>query len=330
MVLPTLFLTLASFRFRWASLQLQALCQLKTDQAIGERIGKNPPQLEELYQEIMSRIEHYPADSDRQYAMSAFRWLLYVRRRLDQAEFLAAVSTQVGSSTTLLSLEQVLDLCCNLVIFDITLNTFRFAHLSVREFLQNQASLSADTSHGIAAEVCLLSMIMRSDADETRNFLSRWNYPEADRDVLSTLYDYADAFWAIHCQNAGCVRLSGNLQALLSYFMAYDDSGSPPFRIWHAVLRRTLAQLGSFNRLHYRLKCCRSAPISPVFTACCFDLAELLPPREMNHVLNQWLRAECGLTCLELAIQFDAQRCLDQLLPAQWDSASQYILSFAI
>jgi hypothetical protein len=253
-----------------------------------------------------------------------------MRRKLNQAEFLAAVSTQVGSSTTLLSLEQVLDLCRNLVIFDSTPDTFRFAHLSVREFLQNQTSLRANTSHGIAAEVCLLSIIMRSDADETRNFLSRWNYPQAHRDVLSTLYDYTDAFWAVHCQNAGCVRLSGNLQALLSYFMAYDDSGSPPFRIWHAVLPRTLARLGSFDPLNYRLICCRSAPISPVFTACCFDMAELLPPREMNHVLNQWLRAECGNTCLELAIQFDAQRCLDQLLPAQWDSASQYILSFAI
>jgi hypothetical protein len=178
----------------------------------------------------MSRIEHYPADSDRQYALSAFRWLLYVRRRLDQAEFLAAVSTQVvGSSTTLLSLEQVLDLCCNLVIFDITLNTFRFAHLSVREFLQNQSSLRADTSHAIAAEVCLLSIIMRSDGDETRNFLSRGDYPQAHRDVLPTLYDYADGYWAVHCQAAGCMRLSGNLQALFGTLWRTTIGGARHF-----------------------------------------------------------------------------------------------------
>jgi hypothetical protein len=67
-----------------------------------------------------------------------------------------------------------------------------------------------------------------------------------------------------------------------------------------------------------------------VFTACCFDLAELLPPRETNHVLDQGLRANCGNTCIELAIRFDAQRCLDQLLSTHWDAASQSILSFAI
>ncbi|KAJ0425000.1 hypothetical protein BJY00DRAFT_326112 [Aspergillus carlsbadensis] len=241
----------ANGMFRWASLQLQALCQLKTDQAIRERLGKNPPQLEELYQEILSRIEQYPAEADRQYALNAFRWLLYVRRRLAKAEFLVAVSTQVASSTTLLSLEQVLDLCCNLVIFDSTLNTFRFAHLSVREFLQQQPDLCADTSHGIAAEVCLLSIITRSDADETQNFLSRWNYSQAHRDVLSTLHDYGDTFWAVHCQAAGCMRLSGSLQALLSFFMAYDERGSPPFRIWHTLLDKTMGRLGFFNPLSY-------------------------------------------------------------------------------
>ncbi|KAJ3537065.1 hypothetical protein NM208_g6472 [Fusarium decemcellulare] len=44
-------------RFRWVSLQLQALCQLTTDDAIGERLGRLPKTLADLYREILERIE---------------------------------------------------------------------------------------------------------------------------------------------------------------------------------------------------------------------------------------------------------------------------------
>jgi hypothetical protein len=180
-------------------------------------MGKNPPQLEELYDEIMRRIEQYPADADRRYAISAFRWLLYVQRTLDKDEFLAAVSTHVGSATTLLSLEQLLDLYCNLVIFDSTLSVFRFAHLSVREFLEKQPLLDAEVSHGSAAKVCLLSLITRGEDEETRKSLARWDQSATSGDVPSVIYNYAGAFWPVHYQAAGHVRLSGSLQALLQY-----------------------------------------------------------------------------------------------------------------
>ncbi|ORY68872.1 uncharacterized protein BCR38DRAFT_455710 [Pseudomassariella vexata] len=123
--------------FRWASLQLDELCEQHTDSAIEERIGKLPKTLEELYEEIHSRIEKYDSNADRQYAQNALSWLLCSRRTLKSEELLAAVCSRVGSP---IPKGQLLDLCCNLVLYDSNVNTFRLSHFSVREFLEKKTN----------------------------------------------------------------------------------------------------------------------------------------------------------------------------------------------
>ncbi|KAJ9129512.1 Velvet factor, partial [Pleurostoma richardsiae] len=49
--------------FRWASLQLQALCELKSDEAVLERLGRLPRTLEGLYRELFEKIKHYPKEA---------------------------------------------------------------------------------------------------------------------------------------------------------------------------------------------------------------------------------------------------------------------------
>ncbi|KAI8417164.1 hypothetical protein FOFC_03477 [Fusarium oxysporum] len=70
-------------------------------------------------------------------ASDAQGMLLCAQRRLSSAEFLSAVSMAVPQQQ-LLRNDQILDFCCNLVVLDTQLDTFRFAHLSVREFLEKQ------------------------------------------------------------------------------------------------------------------------------------------------------------------------------------------------
>ena len=78
-------------RFRWASLQLQALCGLKSDQAVLERIGRLPRLLEDLCRELLVKIDDYDAEADQRYAKYTLAWLLCARRKLHLAEFLAAL-----------------------------------------------------------------------------------------------------------------------------------------------------------------------------------------------------------------------------------------------
>ncbi|RSL79052.1 hypothetical protein CEP52_017570 [Fusarium oligoseptatum] len=117
--------------FRWASLQLQALCQQTTDVAVLERLGRLPKTLGELYQEILEKIKKLDANADRQFAQNALSWLLCAREQLRSDVFLAAVSVTKDGTAPAISKDQLLQLCCNLVIFDSAVDAFRFSHLSL-------------------------------------------------------------------------------------------------------------------------------------------------------------------------------------------------------
>ncbi|KAF9891898.1 hypothetical protein FE257_002861 [Aspergillus nanangensis] len=104
--------------FRWVSLQLQALCRQKTDQAIRQRIGKLPPKLEDLYRELLERIEQNPERADRQYAQNTLSWLLSAQETLTSEKFLIAISRRIGLDSAPPTKDQILDLCCNLIHSD--------------------------------------------------------------------------------------------------------------------------------------------------------------------------------------------------------------------
>lgn len=72
---------------------MQHLCELKTDEAVLQRIGRLPPKLEDLYNELHEKLTKYPAEADRRIARNTLSWLLCAQRPLNSAEFLAAVST---------------------------------------------------------------------------------------------------------------------------------------------------------------------------------------------------------------------------------------------
>ncbi|RYP43646.1 hypothetical protein DL768_009821 [Monosporascus sp. mg162] len=74
----------AAGMFRWASLQLQALCDLKSDEAVLERIGRLPQTLEALYRELLQKINNYSSLADRQYASKGGKPSLKRSRRMNK------------------------------------------------------------------------------------------------------------------------------------------------------------------------------------------------------------------------------------------------------
>lgn len=79
---------------------------------------------------------------------------MYLREPLTTRDFPLALKFCGDERTPLLN-ETVLDLCANLVVLDNGLDVFRFAHLSVREFLETKGKFDAASNHAIAAECCL-------------------------------------------------------------------------------------------------------------------------------------------------------------------------------
>lgn len=83
-----------------------------------------------------------------------FSLLLLARHGLKLAAFLALVRPTQHH----LALQEVLDICCNLVVLDETLLVLRFAHLSVREFLETLPEYNSAKSHSAISLCCLKSV----------------------------------------------------------------------------------------------------------------------------------------------------------------------------
>ena len=138
-------------------MQLQYLCSFSFDADIQNNLGQLPPDLNTLYAEIYGIISNKPGDVQGTVFKNILRWLLCAQRTLSAREFLAAVSItpQIRGGIVSISKDVVLKICNNFVVFDSQLDTFRFAHLSVREFLEQRQEYKSSVTNALAAEVCL-------------------------------------------------------------------------------------------------------------------------------------------------------------------------------
>lgn len=141
-------------RFRWVSLQLQYICTLRTEVSIRKRLGVLPATLRDLYQETYVKQLGGHVEDERLIAEATFRLLMCLREPLTTRNFLLALKF-CGEERASVSLEAVLDLCANFVVLDTELDVFRFAHLSVREFLEKKEGFDTASNHAVAAECCL-------------------------------------------------------------------------------------------------------------------------------------------------------------------------------
>ncbi|ORY58533.1 uncharacterized protein BCR38DRAFT_489446 [Pseudomassariella vexata] len=290
--------------FRWASLQLQALCELKSDDAILERLGRLPSTLEELYQEIADKIKAYDAKADRQYAVNAPSWLLCSRRRLSSEEFLAAVSTSPSQLSTALTKYNVLDLCCNLIVFDSTLDEFRFAHLSVREFLETKEAYASTAINSIAAQCCLTALMPFKEVDISKNGLAK-DY-ETNR-----LYKYASIYWAPHCHDAAEERRHGHLSMLLETFLS-DLPPRLPFTTWNSEVTTWIDGVNTYDRkLIDKLGVCQSGDSPSLFVASAFDFAEVIQIQLREGAL---LKGSILTKCTVITASFGCYEALLELL----------------
>jgi hypothetical protein len=128
--------------------------------------------------------------------------------------------------------------CCNLIVVDNKLDVFRFAHLSVREYLESRADFAQPLVHVIAAERCLQVCLRNLQVKSTK---------------INSLNRYATLYWAIHCQKCGMEQRSGGkLRELCYHFLERDGAGSP-FANWTSAARSALWPLSYPDPLRYQL-----------------------------------------------------------------------------
>ncbi|KAF2194673.1 hypothetical protein K469DRAFT_686660 [Zopfia rhizophila CBS 207.26] len=187
----------AAGMFRWASMQLQYLCSFDLDADIKNSLGRLPPDLHTLYAELYEMLSTKPGEVQAIVFKNVFHWLLCAQRTLNTEEFLCAVSMnpQSGDNVSLASKDLVLKICNNFIVFDSQLDTFRFAHLSVREFLEQRPEYHNSISNALAAEVCLWTVLSTDPNFATEKLLLQlgWHANTAQA-RLQKLRIYADIY----------------------------------------------------------------------------------------------------------------------------------------
>ncbi|KAH7310162.1 hypothetical protein BKA65DRAFT_559174 [Rhexocercosporidium sp. MPI-PUGE-AT-0058] len=301
----------ASGMFRWASLQLQSLCSLQTDEAIQERLGRLPPKLEELYLELYERLTATAANADRKIATGAFSWLLCAQRTLKSKEFLAALSNTVQGKASKLTIEQVLHLCSNLVIYDRTLDVFRFAHLSVREFLEKRPEYTTVATNSLAAETSLLNVLGAAESVATRRFLVDLSSDLSKSLGSSELTPYSTVYWASHCQLAATKRTNGTLKEMLYHFFSTESDTGSAFMAWAVRLKKYFQEYSIRWELRQKLLDTEANQDGALFIASCFDFQEFA---SLPALCQEGARNKRSKKALEVAAAYGNCRFISEII----------------
>ncbi|KAF2675922.1 hypothetical protein K458DRAFT_447792 [Lentithecium fluviatile CBS 122367] len=131
--------------FLWVALQIQSLCDMKTDQAIRDALTDLPKDLSETF----SRILHNSRGSGQSYQTQILQLILAAYRPLTADELREALSVVPGDtiwtpSRLLNDVYSALACCGCLLTVDEEETTVRFVHHSVKRFLLNGSNASSN------------------------------------------------------------------------------------------------------------------------------------------------------------------------------------------
>ena len=235
-------------RFRWVSLQLRYICTLRTEFLVEKRLGELPATLRDLYDETYVKQLGGHVKDERLIAEATFRLLLCLKEPLTTKNFLLALQF-CGEERTTLLIETILDLCANFVVLDTELDVFRFAHLSVREFLEEKEGFGAAGNHAIAAGCCLRLLLdvtprypfyIRQD-DKGQSLQRRAVY-------WNPCHEYSCLYWLFHLHESSAHRRRPPLNALFWTFMLDDqNSVTRSCLYWVALINVAALDKGSLD-----------------------------------------------------------------------------------
>lgn len=249
---------------------------------VWKRLGEIPTSLRETYDEIYElRLKSY-VEEEKSITKSAFKLLLSLQTPLSYEEFIQALSFCSEDRNTI-SAEDLLDLCFGFLVLDIEQNVYRFAHLSVREYLETNPEYSSENNHALAAQFCMRYLCTSNDSgpfliprdllldngsisenvnvsssnlkhdsrvmswrinNDQEKYEKRGVYPFLDR-----VQEYACAYWAEHTAGSRYLRLVHPLNTMLpSFIMDAPEVVSPWFMYWN--------RLAVYMRLNFDRRSC--------------------------------------------------------------------------
>ncbi|MCJ1269051.1 hypothetical protein MMC22_008939 [Lobaria immixta] len=291
--------------FRWVTLQIENLCdfeRIKHEDDIKQELGRLPMTLKGSYDVIFKRIQDSGPRS-RSVADSVMRWLLSAQCPLKSSDFITAVSVDAQGQHSVLLVSHLLHMCCNLVVLDTDLDLFRFAHLSVREYIECREEYKDFKNHAHAMARCLDTFInMPVSAVGKGEFFTRY----------STIY------WPIHCQYLERTRLPESLNAKVHQFLL-PGQDEAPFTKWALSAGKIDASMSWTDSLKKMVHEAWSSPPTVLFVACYLGLSSILDLLATFAGVDWNQRNMNGHTALHIGVLRDDKAVVRLLLKKKVD-----------
>ena len=209
---------------------MQNLCdprRIKVERDLLEELGRLPRSLSDLYDRIFTEILD-SAKHSKSIGIQILSWLRVARRTLTVSEIIGAVALVDDGTFTPLNTRDILGMTCNLVVEDTARDCLRYAHLSVREFLEGRSEFSDDQCHRRLAERCLESYTIYYSL----------------KDPLS---EYAMLHWAAHYSALSPVIRNTVMYIHLIPFLFQNDSTSQTFTRWRREIQSKISCRGKYT-----------------------------------------------------------------------------------
>ncbi|KAL8992618.1 MAG: hypothetical protein Q9169_006964 [Polycauliona sp. 2 TL-2023] len=258
----------ANGMFLWARLQIESLCDPERMRIAGDvedALDHLPTTLFDIYSDILGRINRI-APHGRLLAMKTIRWLLCARMPLNSPILLPVLQSSHNEYPLLI--QEVLGLCCNLVVLDDSLNVFRFAHLSIREYLESHPEFTSQDNNLEAAQDCL-QFALQGQRDH----------------YVADFEEYASVFWMGHYRALDYdYRITQSVATKMKSFFLQGMEGGNQWKCWAKRARK--------RYLH------DSFVESPLHEAFAWGLVEVMEALLCTKGIEVDLEDSAGNTCL--------------------------------
>ncbi|KAJ5813170.1 hypothetical protein N7447_010193 [Penicillium robsamsonii] len=241
--------------FQWAALQAHQIQKCKTESSVWKRLENLPDGIQKAYDEAWSQIEELE-EPDKILANRAMLWTMAAERPLSTSQIICAVRVNTkGELSTLadeIDEQGLLSLCNNLLTIDSQQKVWRFAHLSVREYLETKLQWTLPRANFHAASACLswfITMYDKDDSDEIN--LSDWKGQPKPADVLHLMHPFhlhMRHHWAKYVQEAEDDE-EATLSSLLKIFLGSPEESSKQYQKWYEVMANDLENIVSVTDL---------------------------------------------------------------------------------
>lgn len=237
--------------FQWAALQAHQIQKCKTESSVWKRLENLPDDIQKAYDEAWSQIEDLE-EPDQILTNRAMLWVMAAERPLSTAQLICAVRVNTNGEVPTLADEideqGLLSLCNNLLTIDSQQKVWRFAHLSVREYLETKVKLTLPRANFHAASACLSWFITMYDKDDNDEIdLSDWKGQPEPADIFHLMHPfhlYMRHHWANHVQGAQDDD-EATLSSLLKTFLGSPEESSKQYQKWYEVIKVDLERIVS-------------------------------------------------------------------------------------